>query len=154
MICSPPYFPPLRYDITLLLHHHCNHHHPCHHPHHHPEHHPDHHPHHHHQYIMLMIYRCPPPCYLPAPPLTSSLSHSLLTQDPPHSSTRSSQDPHPHLYHDLNPDHVPPHDSNLQFPGLRGFPALPYAPSFAYPAPAATIAAVAAPAALAVAEVA
>jgi len=41
-----------------------------------------------------------------------------------------------------------------QFPGLRGFPALPYAPSFAYPAPApAAVAAVAAPAAaLAVAE--
>jgi len=36
-----------------------------------------------------------------------------------------------------------------QFPGLRGFPALPYAPSFAYPANVATVAA---PAALAVAE--
>jgi len=37
-----------------------------------------------------------------------------------------------------------------QFPGLRGFPALPYAPNFAYPAPA-NIAPLA-PAALAVAE--
>jgi hypothetical protein len=38
-----------------------------------------------------------------------------------------------------------------QFPGLRGFPALPYSPSFAYPANIATLAPVA-PATLAVAE--